>query len=640
LTPEFLVYFAWLAFCYYAGGRLVWNLSAQAALEHTSGSSGAFRHLRPGWMGAGSLVDLSDSQYRFFRAELPTLTLCAIGFLLLSGLVRRWSRNTLRPRLYFYATFSLAFLLFANGSCVAFMIAIVAFNYLLSELGARGHTRACTAATWVFNCAILLLNERYNGYRWVNLLGGLPLPSALVAGGSLGDLAQWLDNHRGQFGWQTLFNLVVLRMISFNMDRTWAAARRPVTDRDGSILTFEKHARRCADCTRATAGAGASASSSSSSESSDASDKMGAEAFACPWWREKSAHDLSLYSPLAYFVYLFYVPLHFAGPTITFNSFLSHVVSPQRSYDRGALVRYVLLKVVFVFLVLEWWLHHFYVFAYTNSSAFLRLQPYELGMLSYFTLVAIWLKFTSLWRFFRAWALLDGIEAPENMQRCVSNNYSIQSFWRAWHRSFNRWLVRYIYVPLGGGAATNAATPPSATQQAAMASGAAIISSPSPSSPPPFSPLPSSSSVAPSSSSSSSSRWLAVGRQSLNVFLTFSFVAFWHDRTMQLLAWGWLIALLFIPELAAGAVFKSGPLRGLKRKWYWRHIAGVGAALSIFTMMVANLIGYSVGLHGTSTILTRMVEQGGASMFAVIFAAFYAAAMVMFECRETGITVD
>ena len=27
----------------------------------------------------------------------------------------------------------------------------------------------------------------------------------------------------------------------------------------------------------------------------------------------------------------------------------------------------------------------------------------------------------------------------------------MQGFWRGWHSSFNQWLVRYLYIPLGGG---------------------------------------------------------------------------------------------------------------------------------------------------------------------------------------------
>ena len=34
---------------------------------------------------------------------------------------------------------------------------------------------------------------------------------------------------------------------------------------------------------------------------------------------------------------------------------------------------------------------------------------------------------------FRLWALVDGVDAPENMLRCISNNTSISGFWRGWH---------------------------------------------------------------------------------------------------------------------------------------------------------------------------------------------------------------
>ena len=55
------------------------------------------------------------------------------------------------------------------------------------------------------------------------------------------------------------------------------------------------------------------------------------------------------------------------------------------------------------------------------------------------------------WRFFRLWALADGIDPPENMVRCMANNYSTLGFWRSWHRSYNLWLTRLVtrsLVPL------------------------------------------------------------------------------------------------------------------------------------------------------------------------------------------------
>ncbi|KAI3513488.1 hypothetical protein L1887_20822 [Cichorium endivia] len=42
-------------------------------------------------------------------------------------------------------------------------------------------------------------------------------------------------------------------------------------------------------------------------------------------------------------------------------------------------------------------------------------------------------------------ALVSGIEASENMPRCINNCYNLESFWKNWHASFNKWLVRYRF---------------------------------------------------------------------------------------------------------------------------------------------------------------------------------------------------
>jgi D-alanyl-lipoteichoic acid acyltransferase DltB (MBOAT superfamily) len=90
----------------------------------------------------------------------------------------------------------------------------------------------------------------------------------------------------------------------------------------------------------------------------------------------------------------------------------------------------------------------------------------------------------------------DGIETQENMLRCMSNNYSGLEFWRCWHVSYNKWLVRYIYIPMGGSQ-----------------------------------------------------------RRILNSIIIFTFVAIWHDIEMKLLYWGWGITLFIIPELFLTKVF-------------------------------------------------------------------------------------
>ena len=74
----------------------------------------------------------------------------------------------------------------------------------------------------------------------------------------------------------------------------------------------------------------------------------------------------------------------------------------------------------------------------------------------------------------------------------MANNYSTLGFWRAWHRSYNLWVTRYIYIPLGG-----------------------------------------------------------TRNRVFTTVLVFSFVALWHDLSFKLLAWGWLVSLFIMPEVAA-----------------------------------------------------------------------------------------
>lgn len=103
-----------------------------------------------------------------------------------------------------------------------------------------------------------------------------------------------------------------------------------------------------------------------------------------------------------------------------------------------------------------------------------------------------------IWRITRAWALCDGIESPENMNRCICNNYTFEGFWRSWHRSFNQWLIRYLFIPLGG------------------------------------------------------SKF-----KSLNIWVVFTFVAIWHDFELNLIFWAWCICMSLIPEMILRKVFTT-----------------------------------------------------------------------------------
>jgi len=273
-----------------------------------------------------------------------------------------------------------------------------------------------------------------------------------------------------------------------------------------------------------------------------------------------------------YLAYALYSPLYLAGPILTFNNYMSQLRYPLDTCTTERVTKYG-IRLLLDILCMEVILHFFYVVALSKAKAWEGDSAFELSMIGYFNLNIIWLKLLIPWRFFRFWALTDGIDPPENMLRCMSNNYSAMAFWRSWHRSFNQWVVRYIYIPLGG-----------------------------------------------------------YKRPILNTLAVFTFVALWHDISLRLLAWGWLVTLFVVPETLAKYLFPA-------KKWdswpYYRHLCAVGAVGNILMMMIANLVGFSVGLDGMRDLLAGMF--GSISGLVYVFgacAALFVGVQVMFEVRE------
>ena len=263
------------------------------------------------------------------------------------------------------------------------------------------------------------------------------------------------------------------------------------------------------------------------------------------------------YSFRNYLAYVIYAPTYLTGPIITFNDFTSQARYQSKSISTKRTLMYG-IRFFVCLLTMELMLHYIYAVAISKAKpAWEVYSPFELSMLGYFNLHIIWLKLLIPWRCFRLWALVDGVDPPENMVRCMSDNYSALAFWRGWHRSFNRWIVRYIYIPMGGSGA-----PGSQTQ-------------------------------------------FDKARTIANLLAVFTFVALWHDINLRLLIWGWLVTLFILPEVLARLAFPA-------RKWKdrpteYRIICGIGAVGTILMMMVANLVGFAVGLDGLQGLLNGIV---------------------------------
>lgn len=515
--------------------------TAMDASNETNPNYPKFEHLlSPGWL-FGRKVDNSDLQYKFFRDNLPVLAgmiALQVSFRRLFSLVSPGSKRT-----SFDFVYGLLFLFTAHGTNSVKILFHLLINYLLGTLLVKYTNNKKTAiiGTWVYGILTLFINDKFR-----HLVLGIDF----IDNGWKGIASRW----------DVFFNFTLLRMISFNLD---------YLERRENLLNQQGNSKKSDEKQSSTSANYFSASNNSNQDLTQAPALDDRERLTAPL-------PISDYSPLNYLAYTLYTPLFIAGPILTFNDFMYQSNYKQcesvKNYKRTFIY---FLRLVFCILSMEFLLHFMYVVAVSKTKAWDGDTPFQISMLGLFNLNIIWLKLLIPWRILRFWALLDGIDPPENMIRCMDNNYSALAFWRAWHRSFNKWVTRYIYIPLGG-------------------------------------------------SGGHSSRFL----NSLCVFL---FVAVWHDIELKLLMWGWLVVIFLLPEIFASLYFKK-----FANKWWYNYLCGAGAVCNIWMMMIANLFGYCLGKDGTIALLNEMFSTWrGFEFFVVALIALFVGTQVMFEYRES-----
>uniref|UniRef100_A0A2N9IC18 Uncharacterized protein n=1 Tax=Fagus sylvatica TaxID=28930 RepID=A0A2N9IC18_FAGSY len=249
-----------------------------------------------------------------------------------------------------------------------------------------------------------------------------------------------------------------------------------------------------------------------------------------------------------YICYLVYAPLYLAGPIISFNAFASQLDVPQNNYSVRDVTWYG-LRWVFSLLLMELMAHLFHYNAFAISGLWKQLSPMDVFIIGYG---------------------ICGIEAPENMPRCINNCHNLESFWKNWHASYNKWLVRYMYIPLGG------------------------------------------------------SR-----KKLLNVWVIFTFVAIWHDLEWKLLSWAWLTCLFFIPEMILKSAASALQVESSLGQFVFRELSAVAGAITITCLMVANLVGYVIGPSGIHWLVSQFLQKEGLPVLGGMFLTFYIGTKVM-----------
>ena len=99
-----------------------------------------------------------------------------------------------------------------------------------------------------------------------------------------------------------------------------------------------------------------------------------------------------------YLTYALYPPLYLAGPIMTFNAFLSQLITPptiSRRMVAGYFVRFMACL-----LTMELVTHSMYVVAIKDESragsgAWDGATPFQLSMVGFWNLIVVWLKVRS-----------------------------------------------------------------------------------------------------------------------------------------------------------------------------------------------------------------------------------------------------
>ncbi|XWS65402.1 hypothetical protein CRYUN_Cryun05aG0109600 [Craigia yunnanensis] len=404
---------------------------------------------------------------------------------------------------------------------IVFILLIASVNFLLVKIFA--HAKYFTLLLWIFNLAFLFCNRVYQGYSF----------------SIFGQHWAYLDKFRGTFRWHICFNFVVLRMISFGYDYHWAHR--------GSCFDQEKHIQRCHVC------------------------KSGKICYQILQERNVRINDFTF---TTYLSYLVYAPLYIAGPIISFNAFASQLDVPQNHFSIIEVTLYG-LRWVFGLSLMELMTHLFYFNAFAASGSWKMLSPMDIFIIGYGVINFMWLKFFLIWRYFRFWSLINGIEAPENMPKCVNNCHDLESFWKSWHASFNKWIVRYMYIPLGGSQ-----------------------------------------------------------RKLLNIWVIFTFVAVWHDLEWKLLSWAWLTCLFFVPEMLVKSAAKAFQAEGALGAFVFRELSAAAGAMTITCLMVANLVGYVIGPSGINWLISRFLSKEGLFVLGFMLMSFYVGTKLMFHISD------
>ena len=313
----------------------------------------------------GGYRDLSDFQWRYYRGNLGLIIVFASLFVLICKVIKKYfDKEVLK---IFYLLFGLGYAFFLHRIRIIYLILVLLFSYFLCCSYSILGKKFFIALTWIFCITIKVTSEIYNGYKIYFF-----------------DLPDFLKNPL--IGWQSVFGLSMLKIISFNMEFANIAEK---DFSNNKLISLEQVRNHCQECKE---------------------DKFCLTALKFVFVKES---DFSLINLL---IYIFYPPFYFSGPTIMFHSFIFQINNFKISKHNDFFYKKncYLLRCIIIFLILEVFNHYIYVNAIMtnkrNNWIFEEFREnnsyFNYFFLAFNNLVFIFLKFALIWKIARFW---DGL---------------------------------------------------------------------------------------------------------------------------------------------------------------------------------------------------------------------------------------
>ncbi|XP_061646389.1 protein-cysteine N-palmitoyltransferase HHAT isoform X4 [Phyllopteryx taeniolatus] len=257
--------------------------------------------------------------------------------------------------------------------------------------------------------------------------------------------------------------------------------------------------------------------------------------------------------------------------------------TPAEDGDRhkpGA--RYLLLRsarILMWWCIAEYMIHAMYMHAIQSNETYLEILPtWALGGLALALVQFFFVKYLVLFGLPSTLATLDRL-VPPGLPRCVSIMYSFTGMWRHFDKGLYRWLLRYVYVPLGGS-------------------------------------------------------HHGVLYKMLSTALAFGFVCLWHGGHDYLQCWALMNWLGVLVETGLKALFGSALLRSFLERHSSaatrRRCAALLSAFSTAMLILSNLI-FLGGIHVGRIFWKRVFLQGWSTVAPPMLAFLYCFAQVGLE---------